>query len=90
MLKFCLLGLLLLRFLQFAKANEELNFKRMKMRELKKFLADRDVPCEGCIEKKHWVKTAMKNKDKPVVEKKPEPAPEKTEEVSFSFVNIAV
>jgi hypothetical protein len=77
--------LLLVLFVQ----SEELNFKKMKIRQLKNFLKERNVDCDGCIEKKHYVATCERVKDQPPVpqveevEPKPEePKPQEEHKVS--------
>lgn len=51
---------------------ETLNFSKMRIKQLKKFLKDRGLECKGCAEKSDFVKMATENEDTPVVEvKKP-------------------
>ena len=44
-------------------------------KELKKFLAERGLSCNGCAEKDDFVKMAFENQDTPIVPKEPEPEP---------------
>lgn len=52
------------------KTEPELNFKKMRIKDLKRFLNDRGLACKGCAEKEDFVKMAEENKDAPIVEKK--------------------
>lgn len=42
----------------------EKDFKRMKIRELQRFLDDRGLTCPGCQEKSDFVRVAFQNRDK--------------------------
>ena len=51
------------------------DFSKMKTKELKRFLKDRNVVCKGCAEKDDFVKLALESKDLPVKHKPPPPPP---------------
>eukprot|EP00667_Euglena_gracilis_P018994 EG_transcript_20264 len=44
--------------------------RAMKIKDLRKFLDDRGIPCEGCVEKADFVKKALATKDTPVLDAK--------------------
>lgn len=54
---------------------ESMDFSKMKIKELKKFLKDRNVLCKGCAEKDDYVKLATESKNLPVKQKTPPPPP---------------
>eukprot|EP00239_Pterosperma_sp_CCMP1384_P005825 CAMPEP_0197853522 /NCGR_PEP_ID=MMETSP1438-20131217/22889_1 /TAXON_ID=1461541 /ORGANISM="Pterosperma sp., Strain CCMP1384" /LENGTH=138 /DNA_ID=CAMNT_0043467961 /DNA_START=186 /DNA_END=602 /DNA_ORIENTATION=+ len=57
-------------------ATEELNFAKMRVKQLKAFLAERGVECKGCAEKEHFVEKCEASRDMPILP--PEPAVEES------------
>ncbi|KAI9018805.1 hypothetical protein DFJ74DRAFT_675036 [Hyaloraphidium curvatum] len=56
-----------------AEALSEEAVSKMKIKELKKFLADRGQACAGCAEKRDYVEVALAARELPIVERPPEP-----------------
>jgi hypothetical protein len=48
----------------------EVDILALKIKDLRKFLDDRGVACEGCVEKADFVKIALASKDAPILESK--------------------
>jgi hypothetical protein len=46
---------------------DEDDIRKLKVAQLKDFLKDRGVVCEGCMEKSDFVKKALANREKPVL-----------------------
>ena len=67
----------LLSLLSGAGATDEFDCKGMRVKQLRTFLAERGVKCEGCAEKSDFLALCEEHKDTPVVEqpepKEPEP-----------------
>lgn len=38
------------------KVEKDTDFNKMRIKDLKKILADRGVPCKGCLEKSDYIK----------------------------------
>ena len=53
-----------------ASIPESIDFSKMRIKQLKKFLHERGLECKGCAEKTDYVKMAMANEHAPLVEKK--------------------
>lgn len=64
--------LLLLSLLSGAGATDEVDCKSMRVKQLRTFLHQRGVKCEGCAEKSDFLALCEQHKDTPVVEE-PEP-----------------
>ena len=66
-------------------ADDEVDCKKMRVKQLNAFLAARGVKCEGCAEKADYVALCEEHKDTPVLPPKEEPAaaaaPEKEKDV---------
>lgn len=68
MLSIILASLILVSFANAEETLTDADFKKMKIKQLKRFLLDRGVECHGCVEKSDFVrlavqhaKTALKN-----------------------------
>lgn len=61
-----------------AAAVDEAAIKKMKVRQLKQFLEDRAVDCEGCEEKADFVRTALKHVNTPLHPSKVKSVPQGT------------
>merc|ERR1712195_125271 len=48
----------------------EEEIRKMRVKQLRKFLYDRDITCKGCAEKDDFVKLAIENREKPTKEEK--------------------
>jgi DnaJ-domain-containing protein 1 len=46
---------------------DEDDIRKLKVAQLKDFLKDRGIACEGCVEKGDFVKKALASRDKPVL-----------------------
>ena len=56
---------------------QEVDCKGMRVKQLRTFLAERGVKCEGCAEKSDFLSLCEQHKDTPVLPpKEPEPAPD--------------
>ena len=53
---------------------EEISCSKMKIKELRVFLADRGLRCDGCAEKADFVQMCEENKDAPLVKADEPPA----------------
>lgn len=82
---------LLLTFLCFGLGQEDaaasvepVNFSKMRVKQLKKFLKDRGLECKGCAEKNDFVLMATEHEETPLVEvKKPSTAQPRGDSDSF-------
>ena len=77
-------SLALLALLASAAADDDVNCSKMKVKELRIFLADRGLKCDGCAEKADFVAMCEANKDaplKPKVEEAPKEEPKKKEDI---------
>jgi hypothetical protein len=75
---------LLASLLASAAADDDVNCSKMKVKELRVFLADRGLKCDGCAEKADFVAMCEANKDaplKPKVEEAPKEEPKKKEDI---------
>jgi hypothetical protein len=52
------------------KIPAEAEIRKMKVKELRKFLDDRGLPCDGCVEKADFVKKAIAAKSTPILDSK--------------------
>lgn len=62
---------LLLPLLSGAGATDEVDCKGMRVKQLRTFLAERGVKCEGCAEKADFLELCEKHKDTPIMEQPP-------------------
>jgi len=54
-------------------ATETPNFAKMRVKQLKAFLAERGVECKACAEKEHYVELCEESKDLPLAPKEEKP-----------------
>jgi hypothetical protein len=64
------LFLLLLAVTVLCNPPTEAEVKAMKLKELREFLSDRGIPCEGCVEKSDFVRKVLTVKDTPILAEK--------------------